>query len=164
MKPRLGIRLIIMEGLKWAAAALLLVLMVSQLMGNRISKASFDTVKEASLTYADQDMMKEGSVQMIKRLYGLGADQFDGIALYYPMSNMGSEEILVVKLKDVSQQEQVKGAIDARLATQKKNFNGYGTYQLGMLNKSITEVRGNYILFISGTDPNKVDQAFLKAL
>lgn len=77
---------------------------------------------------------------------------------------MGSEELLIVKLKSIDQQEHVKKAIEGRLKTQKNNFDGYGTYQAGMLNKSIIEVKGNYILFISGNKPDKVKSDFLNTL
>ncbi len=156
--------LMAMEVIKWLCAVLLFVIIGKCLMCNRVSDAPFSRVSAAATKHADMDMMKEGSVQMVKRLYGLRQNDYEDIALYYPKSNMGSEELLVIKLKDVDQQEVVKAAIEGRLAVQKKNFNGYGTYQLGMLNRSIVEMHGNYVLFISGNDPNAVAHDFDKAL
>ena len=77
---------------------------------------------------------------------------------------MGAEELLVVKLSDISQQEAVKAAVDSRIATQLNNFDGYGVEQTEMLNSSITLVEGNYILFVSGNDAEAVAASFREGL
>ena len=77
---------------------------------------------------------------------------------------MGAEELLLIQLKDTAQQQAIKDAIAARLDTQKKNFDGYGVDQYDMLENSIVEVQGNYILFISASDPAPVRKAFQGAL
>lgn len=55
----------------------------------------------------DLSALQEGSVQMVKRLYGLNPSDFDGCLLYYPQTNMEAEELLLLKLRDTSQQEAV---------------------------------------------------------
>ena len=138
----------------------LVVVIVSGRLNNRISTAGFDTMSQAVTEAADLSKMQEADNQMLKRLYGLDGADFDGILLYYPTSNMGAEELLLVKMKDVSQAEAVQAAIENRLATQKKSFDGYGAEQTAMLEKSIIKVRGNYALFISADDPARVQTAF----
>ena len=113
---------------------------------------------------ADLTPMQEADGQMVKRLYGLDPNDYEGVLLYYPTTNMGAEELLVIKLRDTTQQEAVTAAIDARMASQMSNFDGYGVGQYEMLEKRITEVRGNYILLVVASDPTPVQQAFLKAL
>ena len=77
---------------------------------------------------------------------------------------MDAEELLIVQLKDVSQQETVKAAIDARLETQKNSFEGYGVEQYALLEKSVVDVEGNYILFVVNEQAAKAQSAFLQAL
>ena len=84
--------------------------------------------------------------------------------MYYPTTNMGAEEILLVKLKDTSQQETVKAAMEERVETQKASFDGYGINQYEMLEQSVIEVRGNYMLLVVASDTAPVRQAFLDAL
>ena len=146
--------------IKWAMIICLVVVIVSGRLNNRISAAGFDTMSQAVTEAADLSKMQEADNQMLKRLYGLDGADFDGILLYYPTSNMGAEELLLVKMKDVSQAEAVQAAIENRLATQKKSFDGYGAEQTAMLEKSIIKVRGNYALFISADDPVRVQAAF----
>lgn len=154
----------LMTVFKWALVFLAGFLIVMNFRGNKISNTPIDKMEKVVIGNADMDMMQKGNNQMIKRLYGINPEDYDGVVLYYPKSNMGSEELLIVKLKNTDQQEKVKAAVESRLKTQKKNFDGYGTYQAGMLDKSIIEVKGNYILFISGNKPEKVKNDFLKTL
>ena len=101
---------------------------------------------------------------MIKRLYGLNPADYDGVMLKYPSTNMDVNEVLLVKLKNLDQQKPVTEAVEARLATQKKNFDGYGTDQYSILEKSEVDVRGNYILFVVAKKPGPIVKAFESSL
>lgn len=158
-------KIYLMRIIKRLSLGALVFLMVLKFTGNRVSHAPMQKVQKETLKYVDAAKMQEGTPQMIKRLYGLNPKDFEGICLMYPKTNMGAEEVLIVKIRDVNgQQDKVKEAVEKRLETQKKNFDGYGTYQYGMLKQSRIVVKGNYILFISGKNPGKVEEAFLKAL
>ena len=101
---------------------------------------------------------------MLGRLYGLAAGDYEGVMLYCPTTNMGAEELLVIKLKDTAQQETVKAALEARIQTQKNSFEGYGVTQFEMLEKAVIEVQGNFVLLVVAQDPAPVRKAFLDAL
>ena len=75
-----------------------------------------------------------------------------------------SDSQMIVQLKDVSQQETVKAAIESRLETQKNSFEGYGMEQFALLEKSVVDVEGNYILFVVNEQAAKAQSAFLQAL
>ncbi len=128
------------------------------------SNANVEDVVNAVIPYMDSDKVKLGDANMVQKLYGLDINEFEGVTLYYPVSNMDADELFVVKLKDSSQQEAVKSAIEARLATQLSNFDGYGDEQTAMLNASQTYVSGNYAIFISGNQAVDGLNAFKKAL
>ena len=149
---------------KWLLVVLLVVYIVFQLSSGKVSDAPFQDVSDAVASAADTSIMSTGNNQMLKRLYGLDPSEYEGILLYCPTTNMGAEEILLVKLTDVSQQDTVRAAIEARLATQLSNFDGYGVSQTEMLNNAVLEVQGNYILFAVAADPAPIRQAFLDAL
>jgi hypothetical protein len=149
--------------IKWALTLLAVVVIAAQSVSGRTSNTDIETMKKKVTEGADLSAMQEADYQMIRRLYGLDASEFDGIVLYYPVTNMGAEELLLVRLKDKSQQEQVKNAIAGRLETQKNSFAGYGADQTAMLEKSITDVRGNYAFFASAADPSAFHKAFRNA-
>lgn len=149
---------------KAVALGLAVVLLLSQFVGGRrASRTPFETMAAAVTGAADLSGMQEGDNQMIRRLYRLDPAVYDGILLYYPTTNMGAEEILLVKLTVAGQRDEVQDAIEGRLATQLQSFEGYGAEQTAMLQNSIVEARNSYVLFCSAADPTAVQQAFLQA-
>lgn len=159
-----SIKIILLEVLKWLFVAALCIFLYFLLSSTRESRAAFSDVQEAVLSAADLTPMAEGDNQTFKRLYGLSASDYENVLLYYPTTNMGAEEILLIQLKDISQQQAVKDSIENRLNTQKKSFEGYGVDQYAMLEKAVVEVQGNYILLVVADDPAPVRKAFLGAL
>lgn len=157
-------KIILLEVLKWLFVAALCVFLYFMLSANRESRAAFSDVQTAVTSAADLTPMAEGDNQTFKRLYGLSASDYENVLLYYPTTNMGAEELLLIQLKDISQQQAVKDAIENRLDTQKKSFDGYGVDQYAMLEKAVVEVQGNYILLVVADDPAPVRKAFLGAL
>ena len=157
-------KIILLEVLKWLFVAALCVFLYFMLSANRESRAAFSDVQEAVISAADLTPMAEGDNQTFKRLYGLSASDYENVLLYYPTTNMGAEELLLIQLKDLSQQQAVKDAVESRLDTQKKSFDGNGVDQYAMLEKAVVEVQGNYILLVVANDPAPVRKAFLGAL
>lgn len=157
------VKLPLLETLKWLSVVLVVLFLSTMLAKGKESQTEFSVMSEAVTAPADLTSMQQADNQMIKRLYGLDPAEYDGVLLYYPTTNMGAEELLLVKLKDTAQQETVSAAIEARLRTQKSSFDGYGVEQYAMLEKSVTELQGNYALLIVAADTEPVRQAFLSA-
>jgi hypothetical protein len=154
----------LLEAGKWLSVLALLVFLVISLSANHISQAAFSAVEDAVVSAADVGDMQIADSQMVRRLYGLDPTDYEGVLLYCPTTNMGAEELLLIELKDISQQDTVTAAIEKRVATQMDSFDGYGVDQYDMLENSVTEVQGNYILLVVAADPAPVRQAFLGAL
>lgn len=154
-----------LEIVRWVCVALMVVLFVHLAGGNKQSSTTFAAMSKVIDGQASgMTDVKKGDNQMVRRLYGLDPDAYDGVLLYYPSSNMGPEEILLVHLKNMDQQKEVSDACGERRATQMKNFNGYAPKEYGIVEKSVTDVKGNYILFVSAKNTEPVVQAFEKAL
>lgn len=150
---------------RWSAAVAAVISLIWMFGGNTVSNADPMEVAEAVVETIDMENMLEADNQLIKRFYGLDPASFDGCILYYPTTNMMAEEVLIVKLKDMSQQAQVRAAIEKRIETQKTTFEGYGVEQFELLtNNAVIEVRGNFILFIVNADSAEAQKAFLKAI
>lgn len=150
---------------RWAAALAALISLMVMFGGNTVSSAEPEAVAAAVTETIDMTNMIEADNQMIKRLYGLDPASFDGCILYYPTTNMMAEELLIIRLADVSQQEAVRSAVESRLQTQKNTFEGYGVEQFDMLtNNSVIEIRGNYVLFVVNSASANARKAFLGAL
>lgn len=155
----------ILEIARWLCVTAVVVMLGMTLAQDQISSAAPEDVEAAVTATLDMETMQKADNQMLKRLYGLNPADFEGCVLYYPTTNMGAEELLICKLKDVSQQDAVRAAIDARLETQKASFDGYGIEQYDMLTKNaVIEIRGNYILFVVNPSAGAAQTAFLDAL
>ena len=134
---------------RWAAVIAGLVILLVLFGGNSVSGADPQEVAQAVTDVIDMENMQLADNQMVKRFYGLDPADYEGCVLYYPNTNMMAEEVLIVKLKDISQQQTVSDAIETRLQTQKNTFEGYGVEQFDLLtNHAVVELRGNYVLFV----------------
>ncbi|MBQ6267417.1 MAG: DUF4358 domain-containing protein [Clostridia bacterium] len=150
---------------RWLVVLLLIVYMIVSCAGNRISKADPAAVSKAVLSAAELSHTQEADAQMVKRLYGVDPAEYDSVVLQYPATNMDAEELLLVKLRDVSQQEALLAAANARIDTQKTSFDGYGPAQYALLTEHcIIETRGNYFLLVVCENAQAAKEAFEKAL
>ena len=147
-----------------AMVAVLLVFMIYFQMGAKESDAAIGDVAGAVVNTLDTSTMEESANRKFKKFYGLNAGDYEGVVLYAPISNMDAEELLIVKLKNSSQAETVRAAIEKRLETQKSSFEGYGIEQYDLLENHILDIRGNYILYVVHSDANKALQAFRDSL
>ena len=142
----------------------LLVFIILLQMGTPDSKSSLEEVSQAVSGSVSLEGMEESSNQMFKKFYGMNANDYEGVSLYAPASNMDAEEILIIKLKDSSQAEAVTAAVNKRLETQKSSFEGYGIEQFDLLEDHILDVQGNFILYVVHPEASKADQAFKDSL
>lgn len=150
---------------RWAVLAVAVISLMIRFGGDTVSNADPADVEAAVVAEIDMTNMLQGDNKMIKRFYGLDPAAFEACILYYPTTNMMAEELLIVKLSDVSQQEMVRSAVEARIATQKNTFEGYGVEQFEMLsNNAVVEVRGNYVLFVVNAASAEAQKAFLGAI
>lgn len=142
--------------------AFLLIFMVGSAPNTDVSLQELEAVAAPQLSEGE---VQKADGRMLRRLYGLNPSDYAEVVLYYPASNMGVEELLLVKLNDTAQTETVEAAIEARLGAQKQSFDGYGIEQTALLNyNAVMEVRGRYILFAVGVNAQAIRQAFLNAL
>jgi len=148
---------------KWAVAVLAIIVIALSSAKSKLSSTTFEAMCDAVMAVTDTSEMQEADSQMIRRLYGIDPNDYDGAMLYYPVTNMHAAELLIVKLKDEDQQDGVEQAISDRKNTLLKSFQGYGAEQTAMLENSITDIRGNYAFFCSAKDPEKVHDAFSEA-
>lgn len=155
----------IFEGIRWIVVVAAVVYLLVMFGGSGISSASFAEVSAAVMETVDTTNMQQAENRMVKRLYGLEPGSFEGCLLYYPTTNMGAEEVLIVKLSDPAQGELVADAVQQRLQTQRNTFEGYGVEQFDLLtNHYVLQVQGNFALFAVGTFSGDALAAFRDAL
>ena len=143
---------------------LLVVFIVALLGADKTSEAKIEAVEKAVEKEVPLTGMHSVQSQMVKRLYGLNVNDYEGVVLYISDSNMGAEELLIVKLADTSQAEAVESAVQTRIENQENSFEGYGVEQYQLLQEHVLDVEGNYVFFMVHKDAQKAQKAFLNSL
>ena len=149
---------------KYILLVLLLIFIASLLSSGSISRASIEQVSENVARSLEMGSLSPADNRMVKRLYGINANDYEGVSLYVSDSNMKVEEILIVRLRDTEQSKDVEAAVQKRLDRQLESFEGYGPEQCRLLEDHILDVQGNYILYVVHKDAKAADKAFQKSL
>ncbi len=149
---------------KYILLVFLFIFIINLMRGDKISDASIETVTEAVTGAADMTDLLPADNRTVKRLYGINANDYDAVSLYVSDSNMKVEEVLIVKLKDVSQADSVESAVESRVDTQLQSFEGYGPEQCKLLDDHVLDTQGNYVLFVVNGKAQAADQAFRDSL
>lgn len=150
--------------IKMGLVVCLFVFVIADVWSDSTSSAEIGYVASQVAGAAGTEVEKAAEDRMVKRFYGLNPKDYEGVVLFVPADNMDVHEVLVVKLKEESQAEQVKAAIQKRLDTQLKSFEGYGAEQVALLKDHVLEVRGNYIFYMVGEKAADAQKVFLKSL
>lgn len=139
-----------------AAFVLLLLLIMLLLLHKKEPKnVPLSSVDTAFTSAFQVEGMEKAKAMRLKRAFSLNADDYEEVLYYTPDNTMSVNELLVLKLRDESQLEAVKAGIDARIETQKKSFDGYGTDQTELLNHAVFCTEGRYVCFMVGRDADR---------
>ena len=157
---------VLFEICRWAAVAAVIVCIVKSAGGRSgLSSADPQTVLESAYSCADTANLQPASNQIIKRLYGIDPSEYAFCQLYYPLTNMDVDELLLIKYTDDSQEQQVKSAVEARLEGQKNAFESYGVGQMELLNDhSVFISDAGFAFFIVNSKADEASAAFADAL
>ena len=150
--------------IRYGMLMLLVVFIVALLGADKTSETKIETVEKAVEKEVPLTGMHSVQSQMVKRLYGLNVNDYEGVVLYISDSNMGAEELLIVKLADTSQAEAVESAVQTRIENQENSFEGYGVEQYLLLQEHVLDVEGNYVFFMVHKEAQKAQKAFLNNL
>ncbi|MCD7867813.1 MAG: DUF4358 domain-containing protein, partial [Clostridiales bacterium] len=145
-------------------ALCLVVFIARDLQGDTVSDAPMAEVQAAVVSAAGYGDAVPAENRMVKRYYGLNVQDYDGVVLYAPEDNMDANELLLVRLADVSQSEDVEAAILERQQTQLNSFEGYAAEQTKLVQDYVLEIRGNYIFYMVGENVAQAQEAFLSCL
>ncbi|MGN0262062.1 MAG: DUF4358 domain-containing protein [Eggerthellaceae bacterium] len=151
---------------KFVLIACLLAFVFFTVASDPMSDASIDDVSQAVIESMgdNTETMKEADGRAFKRDFGLSANDYEGVVYYAPASNMEATEVLVVKLSDTSQQQELRDAVETRVSQQLNTFEGYAPEQAGLMQDAVVDVRGNYVLYAVGSNAQAARSAFAKSL
>lgn len=159
--------------IKNAVFVIIRILMVAALIGAVVffvflkqqdSSVPFAEVKKNVSAAVSSDRMELSTARFLKKYYGLNADDYDGVLLYSPLTNMDAEELLLIKCKDTSQVESVKNAILERQKTKETTFEGYAPEQYDLCQNYILGEQGTYLFLVISPDAEELYKVFKESL
>ena len=134
------------------------------LSGTRGSSKTMAEVSAPVIAAFENDRAQQREGRILKKYYDLNPGDYEEVVLYFPVTNMDPQELLLIRLKDPAQAESVVSAIQNRQETQKGIYEGYAPEQLALCEQGIIDVRGNYILYVVHEDAELIDQIFRESL
>lgn len=142
----------------------LVVVIIVYLAGSSGSKKPVSEVASSIIGLFENERSELSQERMFKKHYGLNARDYSGVVLYSPISNMDAEELLLVKLTDESQADELTAAVETRLDSQTNVYEGYAPQQFELCRNAVIDLQGNYLLFVVHEDAALIDEAFRNAL
>ena len=134
------------------------------LSGSRGSSKTMAEVSAPVIAAFENDRAQQREGRILKKYYDLNPGDYEEVLLYFPVTNMDPQELLLIRLKDPSQAESVVSAIKNRQETQIGIYEGYAPEQLALCEQGIIDVRGNYVLYVVHEDAELIDQIFRESL
>lgn len=104
--------------------------------------------------------MVEMDGKKLEKLYKIQPGTLDGFWGYLAFSNIKADEILIIKVKDSNDVENVRKSINVRIEQQANSFKDYLPNEYHLIQNHVLKTRGNYILFAVSKDADKIEDAF----
>ncbi len=98
------------------------------------------------------------------KAFGFDLSKTDGLVYYENSDIMDVSGLLVVKVKDPEDAEEVRAAVETYIANQKNLYKNYAPEQYALLENSILEVSGNTVFYCTVKNADALYDAFKKAL
>lgn len=131
---------------------------------NSDSETDIEVMKQAFTEEISTSGMKEKSEKELIRTLHTAPDQLNGWFWYGPGSAMDVTSLLVLRLQDHSQEEQLQAALETYRKEELKKFEGYGVEQTELLNNAVLIQKKGYIIYIVSSHAKKWETIFQETL
>lgn len=133
--------------------------------GNSTAAVQTDVTKNAT-EIADKlrsdvafvDSLNELSPEMVEKLIGVSQDKYVSGKVYIGSGGATAEEIACFEANDESAAADIKAALEARIAAQKKAFENYQPKEMDKLNSPVLIVQGKYVFMCISDDNAKAEE------
>ena len=128
------------------------------------SGKSFEMVEKELRRALDSESLEDCGSQELKRYYSLNSEDYADTLLLPDEESMSAEEILLIKVKDQSQLEEIEMAVSKRLEIRINDFGSYAPEQTALLEAAEVTMRGDYVFLAVSEHSEEYKEAFLKSL
>ena len=148
-----------------AVLLVLLVLMVApHFFKPKNSDAPFEQVVSQTMQDIDQNVYPQRDNQAIKRYLGLEPASYENIAFYRTEDAMNASELVIVRFRDDTQAAPFEEAVNKRMESQKKIYQGYAPEQEHLVKEGRVDIEANYALYVVGPQARAIDKQFKESL
>ena len=148
---------------KWGLIVLLFVYIGMILKDQTTKDVSPAELRQALLPEAEAAELKEADLSTFRKKLGFQPGSLEWV-YFTSGSLMNVQEILMVKSDDSSLLDEAASAVNARLASQKEAFEGYGTNQTDLLQHAVVLQKGEYLFYAVSEQVEQCEAAFLSCI
>ena len=109
---------------------------------------SANEMMDEMLTKIEQPMMMELTDEQVQEVYNIDPEKLADYAIRIPMMNVKSNEIAILKVKDVADVPAVEEAVKQRAQIVQQQFETYLPDQYENAKNYKVVTKGNYVLFV----------------
>ena len=149
---------------KYVLLACIILFVVIIFHNTEDSRKSFETVEKELRRTLDSEFLEDCGSQELKRYYSLNSENYAGIMLLTAEESMSAEEILLIKVKEQSQLEEIEAAVYKRLESRINDFGSYAPEQTALLEAAEVTMRGDYFFLAVSEYAEEYKEAFIKSL
>lgn len=112
----------------------------------------------------DFDKFEKYENAEIKQIWGINPNEYDSVAYYGHHSVMECDKILIIRLKDKSQSENILNIIEKKNSSDKDLFKNYAPEQYKILSDSVIKQVDMYVFYIVDPDVKNIESQIMKTI
>lgn len=143
---------------------ILLIFMVSVYSSSNAKDIDLDSLEAQLKKKTDINKMQKCSKRNLMQFMALDYNAYDSFIYYKSKEALGVDELLVIKANRKEDLSEVLDAVDKRVESQIKTFEGYGPKQVILLKDAIVYKKGQYLLYCVGKNPDIYQEVFKDAI
>lgn len=150
--------------MKYVVFVLIIAFVVVLMLYNSGSSKPYEEVRQSLEAALDKESLTEQDQTALRKNFNLNAADYAGVMYYSTGANISAEEVLLVKVKNDSQVQEVTAAVDQRIESRINDFEGYAPDEVKLLENARRSVRGTYIFFACSPKADEYLSAFNSSL
>lgn len=130
----------------------------------KVSEKSALEVAEGVISVMNLEGTSQQKSKQLKKQFSLNAEDFDSFVYYKSDDVMNVSELLIIKVKEPEQTDEIIKEIEKVLEDKRNLFESYAPEQSALLEKAIIETKQNFIFYAVGEDVSTAYSAFVNSL
>ena len=128
------------------------------------TQKSIEEVSAPVLSALGQDQMVKKTNADAGKAFDFDIEKTEGIVYYANDNVMDVSEMLIVKLNDSNDANEIKESIRNRVTDRENLYKNYAPEQYALLEDSVIKVNGNIIFYCTAVNSDELYEAYKKAL